>query len=112
MVYFLSHRAHKDYPRLQLKKGQKICKVVADSLGDLLEWGKRFGLTRPHISRSGIPHFDLWGSRLGLIKMQGIKGDHKILYRRRFLRRDEGPHRFSSTSTLRPSIDIKRRMQR
>jgi hypothetical protein len=87
MVYFLSHRAHRDYPWLNLRKGQQIYKVVADSLSDLLEWGKRFGLTRPHISRSGIPHFDLWGSRLVLLKMQGIGGDHKTLYRRRFLRK-------------------------
>ena len=85
MVYFLSHRAHRDYPWLNLKKGQQICKVVADSLNDLLEWGKKFGLTRPHISRSGIPHFDLWGSRLALLEMRGLKGDHKRLYRRRFL---------------------------
>ena len=87
MVYLLSHRAHRDYPWLNVKKGQQIYKVIADSLGDLLEWGKEFGLTRPHMSRSGIPHFDLWGSRLALLKMQGIKGDHKRLYRRRFLRK-------------------------
>jgi hypothetical protein len=87
MVYFLSHRAHRDYPWLNLKKGQQICKVVADSLGDLLKWGKRFGLTRPHISRSGIPHFDLWGNRLAFLQMQGIKGGDRRLYRRRFLRK-------------------------
>jgi len=89
MVYFLSHRAHKDYPWLQVKKGQQICKVVADSLSDLLDWGRKFGLTRPHMSRSGIPHFDLWGSRLALLDMQGAKGDHKRLYRSRFLRREK-----------------------
>jgi hypothetical protein len=87
MVYFLPHKAHRDYPWLKLKKGQQICKVVADSLNDLLEWGKKFGLTRPHISRSGIPHFDLWGSRLALLEMRGLEGDHKRLYRRRFLRK-------------------------
>jgi hypothetical protein len=87
MVYFLPHRAHKDYPWLNLKKGQQMYKVVADSLGDLLEWGKGFGLTRPHISRSGIPHFDLWGSRLAFLQMQGVRGDDKRLYRRRFLRK-------------------------
>jgi hypothetical protein len=87
MVYFLPHKAHRDYPWLNLKKGQQICKVVADSLNDLLEWGKKFGLTRPHISRSGIPHFDLWGSRLALLEMRGLEGDHKRLYRRRFLRK-------------------------
>jgi hypothetical protein len=90
MVYFLSHRAHKDYPWLQVKKGQQIYKVVADSLGDLLDWGRKFGLTRPHMSRSGIPHFDLWGSRLALLRIQGIKGDHKRLYRKRVLRGRKG----------------------
>jgi hypothetical protein len=89
MVYFLSHRAHRDYPWLNLKKGQQICKVVADSLNDLLEWGKKFGLTRPHISRSGIPHFDLWGNRLALLEMRGLKGDHKRLYRRRYLKKEK-----------------------
>ena len=86
MVYFLSHRAHRDYPCFNLKKGQHICKVVADSLSDLLDWGERFGLTRPHMSRSGVPHFDLWGSRLALLKAHGVKGDHKRLYRKRVLR--------------------------
>ena len=90
MVYFLSHRAHRDYPWLNLRKGQQICKVIADNLGDLLDWGRAFGLTRPHMSRSGIPHFDLWGSRLALLKMQRVKGDHKRLYRKRFLRRAKG----------------------
>ncbi|MFQ5841172.1 MAG: hypothetical protein ACE5I8_01945, partial [Thermodesulfobacteriota bacterium] len=79
------HRAHKDYPRFQVKKGQQIYKVVADSLSDLLGWGRKFGLTRPHMSRSGIPHFDLWGSRLALLTTQGVKGDHKRLYRKRVL---------------------------
>ncbi|UCD71067.1 MAG: hypothetical protein JSW70_08705 [Syntrophobacterales bacterium] len=87
MVYFLSHRAHRDYPWLNVKKGQQICKVLADSLSDLLEWGKKFGLTRPHMSRSGIPHFDLWGNRLVLLEMQGIKVNHKRLYHRRVLRK-------------------------
>ncbi len=87
MVYFLPHRAHRDYPWLNVKKGQQIYKVVADSLGDLLEWGETFGLTRPHISRSGTPHFDLWGSRLALLKTHEIEGDHRKLYRRRFLRK-------------------------
>lgn len=87
MVYFLSHRAHRDYPYVNVKKGQHIYKVIGDSLSDLLEWGKRFGLTRPHMSRSGIPHFDLWGSRLALLKAQGVKGDHKRLYRKRFLKK-------------------------
>jgi hypothetical protein len=86
MVYFLSHRAHRDYPWLNLKKGQRVYKVVGDSLNDLLEWGKMFGLTRPHISRSGIPHFDLWGSRLAFLKNHEIEGDHKEIYRKRFLR--------------------------
>jgi hypothetical protein len=90
MVYFLPHRAHKDYPWLQLKKGQQIYKVIADNLGDLLEWGKRFGLTRPHVSRSGIPHFDLWGTRLALLQTQAIEGDHKRLYRKRLLRKGRG----------------------
>jgi hypothetical protein len=87
MVYFLSHRAHRDYPWLNVKKGQQIYKVVADSLGDLLEWGKAFGLTKPHISRSGIPHFDLWGSRLAFLRRQGITGDDKKLYRRKYSRK-------------------------
>lgn len=87
MVYFLSHKAHMDYPWLKVKKGQQIYKVIADNLGDLLDWGRKFGLTRPHMSRSGIPHFDLWGSRLALLKMQEVKGDHKRLYRKRFLRK-------------------------
>ncbi|MFB0508138.1 MAG: hypothetical protein ACETWT_15530 [Thermodesulfobacteriota bacterium] len=90
MVYFLPHRAHKDYPWLRVKKGQEIYKVVADSLGDLLDWGRKFGLTRPHMSRSGIPHYDLWGSRLVLLKMQGVRGDHKRLYRKRVLGRGKG----------------------
>lgn len=89
MVYFLPHRAHRDYPWLNVKKGQRIYKVVADSLSDLLEWGKTFGLTRPHISRSGTPHFDLWGSRLALLERHEIEGDHKKLYRRRFLRKEK-----------------------
>ncbi len=87
MVYFLSHRAHRDYPWLNVKKGEQIYKVVADSLSDLLEWGRTFGLTRPHISRSGTPHFDLWGNRLALLEMQEIKSNHKRLYRRRFVRK-------------------------
>ena len=89
MVYFLSHRAHRDYPWLNVKKGERIYKVVADSLSDLLEWGKTFGLTRPHISRSGTPHFDLWGSRLALLGRHETEGDHKKLYRRRFLRKEK-----------------------
>jgi hypothetical protein len=87
MVYFLTHRAHRDYPCINVKKGQHICKVIGDSLSDLLEWGEKFGLTRPHMSRSGIPHFDLWGSRLTLLMAQGSNGDHKRLYRKRFLRK-------------------------
>ena len=85
MVYFISHRAHRDFPWLHLRKGQRIYKVIADNLGELLEWGEKFGLTRPHMSRSGVPHFDLWGNRLNLLEMEKIDGDHRKLYRARFM---------------------------
>jgi hypothetical protein len=81
MVYFLSQTAPRDYPKLDLKKGAPICKVLADSLDELLRWGRRQGLRPVHVSRSGKPHYDLWGSRLVLCPDVEEMKRHRGIYR-------------------------------
>ena len=87
MIYFLSHPAAKDYPRLNLKRGAPLCKVLADSLDELIGWGRRHGLQRIHLSRSGKPHFDLWGPYLELCPDAAELRRHRRLYRTHVIRR-------------------------
>ncbi len=84
MLYFLSHSAPTDYPRLRVKKGSPMCKVLADSLEELIKWGMRHGLRTIHISRNGKPHYDLWGSRLVLCPKPAEMKRHRQIYRVNF----------------------------
>ncbi len=77
MLYFLPQFAPRDYPRLNLKRGAPMCKVLADSFDELAAWGRRHGLGRIHISRRGKPHYDLWGPHLVLCP------DHREMRRQR-----------------------------
>ena len=64
-----------------------MCKVVADSLDELMNWGRRHGLRRIHLSRNGKPHFDLWGPYLTLCPDRGEMSRHRSLYRARVLKK-------------------------
>ena len=86
MIYFLSQPVPRDYPRLNLKKGAPMCKVLADSLNELMCWGNRHGLTRIHISRNGKPHYDLWGSSLVLCPHFEEMKRHRNIYRTNFMK--------------------------
>jgi hypothetical protein len=81
MVYFLSQPVPRDCPRLNLKKGAPMCKVLADSLDELIRWGERHGLRRIHISRNGKPHYDLWGPGLVLCPHSNEMKRHRDMYR-------------------------------
>jgi hypothetical protein len=84
MLYFLSHLAPKDYPRLKVKKGSSMCKVFADSPEELFGWGGKHGLRTPHVSRNGKPHYDLWGPRLVLCPESNEMRRHREIYRIKF----------------------------
>jgi len=45
------------------------------------------GLRRVHFSRSGIPHFDLWGSYIEKCKIGSIGPEGKKLYKEHFFNR-------------------------
>lgn len=53
-ISFLEHR----------HKGRRILKVICSDKERLLEWARENGIPEKwlHVSRKGIPHFDLWGS--------------------------------------------------
>ncbi|MBW1972565.1 MAG: hypothetical protein JRI44_06990 [Deltaproteobacteria bacterium] len=87
MIYFIKHTAYQDNKNLGIKKGDKIIKVFADSLEELLKWGIKYGLRRVHFSRSGVPHFDLWGSYIEKCKIGSIGPEGKKLYKEHFFNR-------------------------
>jgi hypothetical protein len=93
MIYFLAHRAPTDYARLKLRKGTPMCKVVADSLDELMNWGRRHGLGRIHLSRNGRPHYDLWGPYLMLCPDRSEMRRYRRLYRTRVLKKPSFPSR-------------------
>jgi hypothetical protein len=86
VLYFLHQLVPKDYPRLNLKKGAAMCKVLADSTEELIRWGNRNGLRRIHFSRSGKPHYDLWGPWLGLCPSGEEMRRQRDLYRTNLIR--------------------------
>lgn len=65
-IKFHYHTARKDVPRLGIERGDPLCHVYsADSLDELLAWGRRHGLRPEWIDRmSALPHFDLFGEYL------------------------------------------------
>ena len=87
MLYFLFQPAPRDYPHLKLKRGSPMCKVLADTFDELIGWGRRYGLRHIHISRSGRPHYDLWGRLLVLCPHFNEMKRHRYLYRMRLLKR-------------------------
>jgi hypothetical protein len=88
MLYFLSQLVPRDYPELNLKKSAPMCKVLADSLEELRNWGERNGLRRVHSSRNGKPHYDLWGRGLALCPHVAVMKRHRGIYRVNFLKKE------------------------
>jgi hypothetical protein len=86
VLYFLLQSVPRDYPRLNLRKGAPMCKVLADSPDELMRWGKRHGLRRIHISRNGKLHYDLWGSGLVLCPCLNEMKRHRDMYRTNFIK--------------------------
>jgi hypothetical protein len=83
-----------------------MCKVMADSLDELIRWGKRNGLRRIHFSRNGKPHFDLWGPLLAMRPHPSEMRYHWRLYRSQFIGRrsmSHDPGFFARSSTVTPS---------
>jgi len=68
-----------------------MCKVVADSLDELMAWGRLHGLRRVHLSRNGKPHYDLWGSYLRLCPDRAEMRRYRSLYRARILKKQSSP---------------------
>ncbi|MBW2056980.1 MAG: hypothetical protein JRJ26_05730 [Deltaproteobacteria bacterium] len=81
MIYFLHQPAPRDYPEFKLPKGSPMCKVLADSVEELIRWGRSHGVRTIHISRSGKPHYDLWGPRLALCPHMEEMRRHRAVYR-------------------------------
>ncbi len=63
-IVILEHKWNDSVPVGQAKK---IVKVICADKDKLIEWGRKHGIPESwlHISRSGIPHFDLWGRMAG-----------------------------------------------
>lgn len=59
-IVFLEHRY----------RGRMILKVICADKEKLIAWGQKYRITEQwlHISRSGLPHFDLWGSTAAKFK--------------------------------------------
>ena len=67
MIKFHYHRAPRDIPRLDVRKGDRMCHVYSDvSLEELVRWGRRHGLKPEWIHHSSLPHFDAFGDRLSV----------------------------------------------
>ena len=61
MIKFHYHTARTDVPRMEVRKGDRLCHVYSDeSVAELAEWGRRHGLEPAWIDRGhDLPHFDL-----------------------------------------------------
>lgn len=61
MIKFHYHTARTDVPRMDVRKGDRLCHVYSDeSVAELREWGRRHGLEPERIDRGhDLPHFDL-----------------------------------------------------
>lgn len=51
-------------------RGRMIIKVISADIEKLIKWGQKHGIPKQwlHISRSGLPHFDLWGVKAHKLK--------------------------------------------
>lgn len=78
-ISFLEHR----------HKGRLVLKVMCADRGKLLEWAKEHGIPEKwlHVSRKGIPHFDLWGAMEGQLTqitssiLRGWRGQNGEAYK-------------------------------
>ncbi len=54
-------------------KGKKILKIMCADRHKLINWAIQHSIPKSwlHISRSGLPHFDLWGSNFTKIIKKG-----------------------------------------
>ncbi len=63
MIRFHYHRAARDIPRLDVRKGDTLVHAYSDtSIEELVEWGAAHGLKPEWIDRrNALPHYDLFG---------------------------------------------------
>ncbi len=63
-IAYIEHRYH----------GRQILKVICSDREKLLAWGREHGIPERwlHVSRSGLPHFDLWGSVARKVKRSDL----------------------------------------
>ena len=65
MIKFHYHKAPRDLPHIDVRKGDPMCHVYSDeSLEELVAWGREHGLKPEWIHDSALPHFDAFGERL------------------------------------------------
>lgn len=66
MIKYHYHLAPRDLPRLNVRRGDRMCHVYSDiSLAELIVWGREHGLRPEWIDRrNALPHFDAFGPRL------------------------------------------------
>jgi hypothetical protein len=64
MIRFHYHKAARDIPRLDVKKGDTLVHAYSDeSIEELIEWGCAHGLKPEWIDRrNALPHYDLFGA--------------------------------------------------
>ena len=65
MIKFHYHTARRDIPRLEIRRGDRLCHVYSDtSLEELQDWGREHGLRPEWIDGGAIPHFDAFGEHI------------------------------------------------
>ena len=91
MIKFHYHTADRDIDRLDVQAGDRLCHVYSDeSLGELLEWGRRHGLEPEWVDRrNDLPHFDLYGARLAVCG-EGVSDRELVRDLRRWRRGEAG----------------------